>query len=192
MHQRSSLSPELPRVPAHAITHAITHAPPVAPQVAAAGAACNLLLPFSHVRPALLKAGALPALAPLLASMLPELRLHAVWALKNLAHECQAIEQAALLQQLGWEGLRVLLVEDDDARVREQAVALLQNLAKGGDSVEQVGGRVRCGRRSRCMRASMQQASRGRAARRVSSRLQPWGMHGTNTPTVTATAERIQ
>ncbi|KAF8055946.1 ARMC8 [Scenedesmus sp. PABB004] len=98
-------------------------------QGAAAAAACNLLLSFSSARAALLAAGALPALAPLVASMLPELRLHGAWALKNLADECDAATRAALLAELPWPALQALL-GDDDARVREQATGLLQNLCK--------------------------------------------------------------
>lgn len=108
-------------------------------QVAAAGAACNLLLGFSTVRKALINAGALQALVPLTSSMLPELRQNAVWALKNLAHECSAEDLTALLAELPWSGFRVLLVGDDDARVQEQAVGLLQNLCRGGGpSISQV------------------------------------------------------
>jgi hypothetical protein len=66
--------------------------------MAAAAAACNLLLEFSQTRTALIQAGVLPALAPLVTSMLPELQLHAVWALKNLSFGWDAQLHAALLQ----------------------------------------------------------------------------------------------
>ncbi|WIA40510.1 hypothetical protein OEZ86_013860 [Tetradesmus obliquus] len=108
-------------------------------QVAAAGAACNLLLGFSSVRQPLLKAGALPALSSLTASMLPQLRLYAAWALKNASHEAEPEVQQQLLQEMSWQGFRGLLVGDHDVRVQEQAVGLLQNLCKGAAGVEQVG-----------------------------------------------------
>lgn len=93
-----------------------------------------------------MKAGVLAALKPLLSSMVPELRLHAVWALKNLAQECDSDVQGLLLCELTWQGFRELLVADDDVRVREQATGLLQNfLCKGGESVSQVGDADSCG-----------------------------------------------
>ncbi|KAF6261181.1 armadillo-type protein [Scenedesmus sp. NREL 46B-D3] len=106
-------------------------------QVAAAGAVCNLLLAFSSVRQPLIKAGVLQALLPLTTSMLPELRLYSVWALKNAAHEAEAEVQQQLLGELSWQGFRALLVCDDDMRVQGQAVGLLQNLCKGTAGVEQ-------------------------------------------------------
>jgi hypothetical protein len=109
-------------------------------QVAAAGAVCNLLLGFSTVRQPLLKAGVLQALSPLTTSMLPELRLYAAWAFKNASHEADAEVQQQLLGELSWEGFRALLVGDDDVRVQEQAVGLLQNLCKATAGVEQVSG----------------------------------------------------
>jgi len=111
-----------------------------AAQAAAAGAVCNLLLSFSGIRPALIQASILQALAPLTQSMLPDLRLHAVWAIKNLANDCELEMQSQLLSELGWSSFKALLVGDDDPRVREQAVALLQNLCKGGHSIQQASG----------------------------------------------------
>lgn len=106
-------------------------------QVAAAGAVCNLLLSFSSIRSALIQADVLQTLAPLTQSMLPDLRLHAVWAFKNLANDCEDKVQSQLLSELSWSTFTALLVGDDDPRVREQAVALLQNLCKGGHSIQQ-------------------------------------------------------
>ena len=70
--------------------------------------------------------------------MMPELRLKALWAFKNLAFNCEARLQALLLRELSWGVFRELLTGDDDVAVRGQAVGLLQNLCKGGDSIEQV------------------------------------------------------
>jgi hypothetical protein len=70
--------------------------------------------------------------------MLPELRLKALWAFKNLAFGCEPQLQQQLLQELGWGVFSELLTRDDDVGVRAQAVGLLQNLCKGGDSIEQV------------------------------------------------------
>jgi hypothetical protein len=105
---------------------------------------CNLLLGFSSVRQPLLKAGVLQALSPLTTSMLPELRLYAAWAFKNASHEADAEVQQQLLAELSWAGFRALLTGDDDVRVREQAVGLLQNLCKATAGVEQVGGGLQC------------------------------------------------
>lgn len=67
-------------------------------QAAATAAACNLVLDFSQLRGPLVQAGVLAALCPLVSSMLPELRLHALWALKNLTFGCEPQLQASLLQ----------------------------------------------------------------------------------------------
>jgi len=109
-------------------------------QVAAAGAVCNLALDFSNVCPALVEAGLPHALSSLLTSMLPELRLKALWAFKNLAFGCEPNLQQQLLKELSWPTFRELLTGDDEPRVRVQAVGLLQNLCKGGGSIEQVRG----------------------------------------------------
>lgn len=86
-----------------------------------------------------MKAGVLTALKGLLSSMVPKLRLHAVWAFKNLAQECESEVQGLLLSELTWSGFKELLMSDDDVRVREQATGLLQNLlCKGAHSVNQV------------------------------------------------------
>eukprot|EP00878_Enallax_costatus_P014315 GHUV01014973.1.p1 GENE.GHUV01014973.1~~GHUV01014973.1.p1 ORF type:complete len:411 (+),score=143.93 GHUV01014973.1:1038-2270(+) len=108
-------------------------------QVAAAAAVCNLALGFSHVRPALVKAGVIQALTHLITGMVPELRLHAVWAFKNLAHECDNEVQGLLLSELTWRGFKELVVSDDDVRVRQQAVGLLQNIScKGAGSIDRL------------------------------------------------------
>jgi hypothetical protein len=107
--------------------------------VAAAGTACNLALSFSSTATALVEAGLPSALGALLTSMLPELRLKALWAFKNLAFECEPALQQQLLAELPWGVFEGLATGDDEPRVRGQAVALLQNLCKGGDSIEQVG-----------------------------------------------------
>lgn len=70
--------------------------------------------------------------------MVPELRLKALWAFKNLAFGCEPQLQQQLLLELGWGVFSELLTRDDDVGVRAQAVGLLQNLCKGGDSIEQV------------------------------------------------------
>lgn len=89
-----------------------------------------------------MEAGLPSALGALLTSMLPELRLKALWAFKNLAFECGPALQQHLLAELPWGVFRGLATGDDEPGVRAQAVALLQNLCKGGDSIEQVGGAV--------------------------------------------------
>lgn len=78
------------------------------------------------------------ALAALLPSMLPELRLRAVWGFKNLAFSCSPQLHEQLLQALAWPLFTQLLTADDDPRVHVQAVGLLQNLCKGTKSIDQV------------------------------------------------------
>jgi hypothetical protein len=97
-----------------------------------------LALYFSNTYQSMVEAGLPQALGTLLTSMLPELRLKALWAFKNLAYECEPQLQQQLLQELSWGTFRELLTADDDTRVRVQAVGLLQNLCKGGESIEQV------------------------------------------------------
>ncbi len=65
-------------------------------------------------------------------------RLNAVWALKNLTHDCGEAVHVALVQELSWSTFRSLLA-DSEAGVQEQAMALLQNLCKGGEgSIQKV------------------------------------------------------
>lgn len=104
----------------------------------AAAAVCNLVLEFSPVKDAMLKAEALKHLAPLAGSMLSELRLNAVWALKNLVHECDDSARGGLTHELPWACMRSLL-QDCEPAVQDQAVCLLMNLCKAEDTgIQQV------------------------------------------------------
>jgi HEAT repeat protein len=57
-----------------------------------------------------------------------ELRLNALWALKNLVYKCSSSIKRAILKEIGWGELERLL-SDPDAGVREQAFSILRNFA---------------------------------------------------------------
>ena len=111
---------------------------PVCLQVHATAAMCNLVLELSGVRDAVLGGNVLQQLGPLTSSMIPEVRLNAIWALKNLTADCEDSVRLALLQELPWSQMQALL-RDCEPGVQDQAVALLQNLCKAsGSGLEQV------------------------------------------------------
>lgn len=68
------------------------------PQTHAAAALCNLVLEFSAVKEAVVRAGGVRQLAGLTSSPHPALRLHALWALRNAAFKAGARVRAALMQ----------------------------------------------------------------------------------------------
>lgn len=99
-------------------------------QASAAEALCNLVLEFSSTKEVVLRAGGVTGLAGLARSMLPTLRLDAMWALKNLAWQASTTVKRSIAQELGWSDLCALL-RDEDPRVAVEAAALLRNLPDG-------------------------------------------------------------
>eukprot|EP00842_Homolaphlyctis_polyrhiza_P001052 jgi/Hompol1/1948/HPOL_005791-RA len=77
-----------------------------------------------------LEKGGIKRLVQLLDSMENVLRLNAIWALKNMAFQTDSDTKNALMEQLGWHKLQ-LLMDDESLAIQEQALNLLRNLACG-------------------------------------------------------------
>jgi len=104
---------------------------------AALAAVCNLVNQYSPLRTPFLEQGVATRLARLLRSPSAELRLSALWALKNLVYKCPLETKRAIMSDVGWPALDERL-DDTDAGVREQALYLLRNFADCEDDVDAV------------------------------------------------------
>ena len=104
---------------------------------AALAAVCNLVNQYSPLRTPFLKQGVATRLARLLRSPSSELRLSALWALKNLVYKCAPETKRSIMADVGWPALDERL-DDTDAGVREQALNLLRNFADCEDDVDAV------------------------------------------------------
>jgi hypothetical protein len=104
---------------------------------AALAAVCNLVNQYSPLRTPFLEQGVASRLSRLLSSPSAELRLSALWALKNLVYKCAPETKRAIMADVGWTALDARL-DDTDAGVREQALYLLRNFADCEDDVDAV------------------------------------------------------
>lgn len=104
---------------------------------AALAAVCNLVNQYSPLRAPFLEQGVATRLARLLRSPSAELRLSALWALKNLVYKCPPETKRTIMTDVGWSALDARL-DDTDAGVREQAFYLLRNFADCEDDVDAV------------------------------------------------------
>ncbi|KAI0306232.1 ARM repeat-containing protein [Multifurca ochricompacta] len=104
---------------------------------AALAAVCNLVNQYSPLRTPFLEQGIATRLARLLRSPYAELRVSALWALKNLVYKCAPETKRAIMGDVGWPALDARL-DDADAGVREQALYLLRNFADCEDDVDAV------------------------------------------------------
>jgi armadillo repeat-containing protein 8 len=104
---------------------------------AALAAICNLVNQYSPLRAPFLEQGVAMRLARHLRSPYTELRLSALWALKNLVYKCPPQTKRAIMADVGWPAIDTLL-DDADAGVREQALYLLRNFADCEDDVDAV------------------------------------------------------
>ena len=100
-------------------------------------AVCNLVNQYSPLRAPFLEQGVASRLSRLLSSPSAELRLSALWALKNLVYKCAPETKRAIMADVGWTALDARL-DDADAGVREQALYLLRNFADCEDDVDAV------------------------------------------------------
>lgn len=64
----------------------------------------------------------------------PHLRLHSVWALKNLLYKASTASKVVVIRQLTYSHL-VDLLNDPEPLIEEQAVSLVGNLVYGGEEV---------------------------------------------------------
>lgn len=114
----------------------------------AAAALCNIVLVFTPMREHLIRGGAVKEFISLTDSRCPpELRLNAVWALKNLCFQANPEVKAIMFRELRAADL-LALAEDADQALSEQAVALLRNLVYGSaaetaQALEYLGAAVR-------------------------------------------------
>ncbi|KAN0129589.1 ARM repeat-containing protein [Lactarius tabidus] len=104
---------------------------------AALAAVCNLVNQYSPLRAPFLEQGIASRLARLLHSPHAELRLSALWALKNLVYKCTPETKRIIMADVGWPALDARL-DDADPGVREQALYLLRNFADCEDDVDAV------------------------------------------------------
>lgn len=101
----------------------------------ASAALCNMSMEYLPVKEQLLAAGTIPRFAAMAldSSTGPELRINALWALKNLTFGAGSKYKRAVTAALPWESL-VRLVKGPDLPVAEQALAVLRNLTHGEPS----------------------------------------------------------
>ena len=99
-------------------------------QITATAALCNLVLEFSPVKASMFANGAVAKLVELSHSFDPDLKLNALWALKNFIYKAPWAEKQRVMQLLGYSYLKQLLVMED-IRLQEQAINLFRNLACG-------------------------------------------------------------
>ena len=92
-------------------------------------AVCSLVNQYSPLRTPFLKQSIASRLSRLLSSPSAELRLSALWALKNLVYKCAPETKRAIMADVGWTALDARL-DDADAGVREQALYLLRDFAR--------------------------------------------------------------
>lgn len=77
--------------------------------------------------------GCLQRLVELASSMDAGLRLHAVWALQNLAYKAPLNVKTVLMEHLPWDTLRAMF-DDSEAEVQVlySAVSVIKSLSLGG------------------------------------------------------------
>ena len=78
--------------------------------------------------------GGVEKLVALVNSMDSNLRLNAVWALKNLLFQAEPEIKVTVMKQLKYATLEALIT-DAEVGIQEQALNLLRNLACGKDLV---------------------------------------------------------
>ncbi|KAL3620395.1 hypothetical protein CASFOL_035307 [Castilleja foliolosa] len=109
-------------------------------QIAALRAISNVVVDFMTHKSLFMQCGGLKQLVQLSRSMEPDIRVNAVWALKNLAFLINNRCKEEILLELSLSTL-ASLVTDPEALVQEQALALVRNLVDGTlNSIEYVFG----------------------------------------------------
>jgi hypothetical protein len=72
--------------------------------------------------------GGVQRLVTLVHSMDSNLRLNAIWALKNIVFSAESQIKDKIMKELGWDQLYTL-INDEELDIQEQAINLLRNLA---------------------------------------------------------------
>jgi len=104
---------------------------------AALTAVCNLISEYSPLRQPYLEQGLVKRLIQLLGSGYSELKLNALWAVKNLVYKCSSNVKRSVIRDIGWKELERLL-SDPDPGVQEQAFYIIRNFADSDDDIELV------------------------------------------------------
>jgi len=102
--------------------------PDIQVQTVACAALCNVVLDFSPMKKFVLENDGVPRLVSLVHSMDSNLRLNAIWALKNIVFSAESNIKEQIIKELGWEQLYAL-INDKELDIQEQAINLLRNLA---------------------------------------------------------------
>ncbi|ORY06467.1 ARM repeat-containing protein [Basidiobolus meristosporus CBS 931.73] len=97
-------------------------------QTTASATLCNIVLGFSPMKTTVLEHGGIERLVHLVSSMDSNLRLNAVWALKNLLFQAEPEIKQTVMKHLTYPKLQMLL-NDSESGIQEQALNLLRNLA---------------------------------------------------------------
>ncbi|KAK9717138.1 hypothetical protein K7432_006413 [Basidiobolus ranarum] len=97
-------------------------------QTTASATLCNIVLGFSPMKITVLENGGIERLVNLVSSVDSNLRLNAVWALKNLLFQAEPEIKQTVMKHLTYPKLQTLL-NDAEISIQEQALNLLRNLA---------------------------------------------------------------
>ncbi|KAG8820859.1 hypothetical protein FRC17_010000 [Serendipita sp. 399] len=95
--------------------------------IAALMSMCNLLNDYAPFREEIIQSSAIKHLVQHARSRDDDIRLNAVWALKNALFNAKHSEIVQIMHSLTWECF-VKLTDDHDRRIREQSIILLQNI----------------------------------------------------------------
>lgn len=101
-------------------------------QVSASAALCNLVLDFSPMKRYLMSSGGVQQLVQLVYCSDSNLRLNALWGLKNLLFQSDSAMKKQVMEYLTYETLTQLLC-DERLDMQEQALNLTRNLACGSE-----------------------------------------------------------
>ncbi|KAI9216313.1 armadillo-type protein, partial [Blastocladiella britannica] len=104
-------------------------------QAAASAALCNLVLDFAPMKAEVIQLGGIAKLANLAKHLTAgeSGRLHAVWALKNIAYNAPAATKDQTISALGWPAIRGMIEADGNPAIQEQMLNLLRNLVCGAE-----------------------------------------------------------
>ncbi|KAJ3112935.1 Armadillo repeat-containing protein 8 [Physocladia obscura] len=99
-------------------------------QTSASATLCNIVLDFSPMKKTVIENGGVEKLVGLVGSVDYNVRLNAIWALKNLLYQAGSDIKAKVMQEMGWDRLKQLIF-DPHIGIQEQALNLLRNLVCG-------------------------------------------------------------
>ncbi|KAF9921047.1 hypothetical protein FBU30_008966 [Linnemannia zychae] len=99
---------------------------------------CNIVLDVSPMKKTIMERGIVSKFVRMISYGDNVVRLNTVWAIKNLVFEAESDVKENVMRQFGYNNL-VLLLNDNDPSVQEQALNLVRNLAHRREhDIEQV------------------------------------------------------